>query len=59
MDQTPQQPDEDRPNLIRPKVFSLERLLSHTWPTTREEAEEFVRDIYEQRRLDVSSERND
>jgi hypothetical protein len=59
MSHEPAQPDEDPPSLVRPKVFSLERLLSHTWPSTKEEAEEFVRDIYKHRRPDVSSKRND
>lgn len=46
------------PNLIRTGVFSLDRLLSHIDPGTEEESEEFVRGIYEQRHIDLSSSRN-
>ncbi len=54
----PSQPVEDPPNLIRTDTFSLDRLLSHIYPGTEEESEEFVRRIYEQRRTDLSSDRN-
>lgn len=41
-------------------AFSLERLLSHIDPGTAEESEDFVRQIYAQRRADVStSDRNE
>jgi hypothetical protein len=39
-------------NIVRRKVFSAEDLLKHIDPGPREEAEEFVRLIYEQRRQD-------
>jgi hypothetical protein len=58
MDLFPPQPVKDPPNLIRTGVFSLDRLLSHIDPGTQEECEEFVRRIYEQRHVDLSSERN-
>ena len=58
MDRVPSQPVKDPPNLFRTGVFSLDRLLSHIDPGTEEESEEFVRRIYEQRGIDVSSERN-
>ena len=58
MDRVPQQPVKDPPNLIRTGVFSLDRLLSHIDPGTEEESEEFVRRIYEQRHIDLSSDRN-
>jgi hypothetical protein len=57
MDREPQ-PVKDRPNLVRPKSFSLERLLSHIDPEPEEETEAFVRLIYEQRNIDVASSRN-
>lgn len=58
MDRVPLQPAKDPPNLIRSGAFSLDRLLSHIDPGTREESEEFVRRIYEQRHIDLSSDRN-
>jgi hypothetical protein len=58
MDRVPQQPVQDPPNLTRTGVFSLNRLLSHIDPGTEEESEEFVRRIYEQRHIDLSSDRN-
>ncbi len=58
MDRVPPQPVKDPPNLIRTGAFSLDRLLSHIDPGTEEESEEFVRSIYEQRQIDVSSDRN-
>ena len=58
MDRVPPQPVKDPPNLIRTGVFSLDRLLSHIDPGTEEESEEFVRRIYEQRHIDLSSDRN-
>ena len=48
----------DPPNLIRSGSFSLDRLLSHIDPGTAEESEDFVRLIYKQRHIDVSSDRN-
>ena len=36
----------------------MDRLLSHIDPGPQEESEEFVRRIYEQRHIDVSSDRN-
>ena len=54
----PQQPVEGPPNLIQPASFSLDRLLSHIDPGPPEESEAFVRLIYEQRHIDVSTERN-
>ena len=58
MDRVPPQHVKDPPNLIRASSFSLDRLLSHIDPGPVEESEAFVRLIYEQRHLDVSSERN-
>lgn len=58
MDRVPPPPVKDPPNLIRTGVFSLDRLLSHIDPGTEEETEEFVRRIYEQRHIDISSDRN-
>lgn len=58
MDRVSQQRVQDPPNLIRTGVFSLDRLLSHVDPGSEEEAEEFVRHIYEQRHIDLSSDRN-
>ncbi len=46
------------PNLIRAGSFSLAGLLSHIDPGPVEESVVFVRLIYEQRHIDVSSERN-
>ena len=58
MDRVLPQPVKDPPNLIRSGAFSLDRLLSHVDPGPQEESEEFVRRIYEQRHLDLSSDRN-
>ncbi len=58
MDRVPQQPIKHPPNLIGTGPFSLDRLLSHIDPGPAEESEAFVRAIYEQRRIDVSSDRN-
>lgn len=58
MERLPPQPVEDPPNLSRTGVFSLERLLSHIDPGTAGESEDFVRRIYEQRHIDLSSDRN-
>ena len=58
MDRVPPKPVKKPPNLIRAGSFSLDRLLSHIDPGPVEESEAFVRVIYEQRHLDVSSERN-
>ena len=54
----PEQPVKDPPNLIHSGNFSLERLLRHIDPGPREESEEFVRRIYEQRHIDLSSDHN-
>lgn len=45
--------------LIRTGAFLLDRLLSHVDPGPREESDEFVRCIYEQRNIDLSSDCND
>ena len=58
MDRVPPQPVKDPPNLIRVGSFSLDRLLSHIDPGPVEESEAFVRLIYEQRHIDLSSERS-
>jgi hypothetical protein len=58
MDRVPPQPVKDPPNLIRTGAFSLDRLLSHIDPGTEEESEEFVRRIYEQRHIGLSSNRD-
>jgi hypothetical protein len=55
MDRVPSQPVKDPPNLVRPGSFSLERLLTHSDPGTAEESQDFVRLIYEQRHMDLSS----
>jgi hypothetical protein len=52
------QPVNDPPNLLRNGSFSLELLLSHIDPGPREESEAFVQAVYEQRRIDVSTDRN-
>jgi hypothetical protein len=59
MDRLPSQPVKDPPNLVRAVSFSLDRLLSHIDPGTAQESEDFVRRIYEQRHIDLSSDRND
>ena len=58
MDRLPPRPVKPPPNLTRTVEFSLDRLLSHIDPGTAEESEEFVRRIYEQRHIDLSSDRN-
>jgi hypothetical protein len=58
MDRVPPQPVKDPPNLVRVGSFSLERLLSHVDPGTAKESEDFVRRIYEQRHIDLSSDRD-
>jgi hypothetical protein len=58
MDFMPSQPVKDPPNLIRSGTFTLDRLLSHIDPGPQEESEEFVRRIYEQRHIDLSSDRD-
>jgi hypothetical protein len=58
MDYEPSPPVQDPPNLVRAVSFSLDRLLSHTDPGTAEESEDFVRLIYDQRHMDLSSDRN-
>ncbi len=54
----PLHPVNDPPNLASVESFDLDRLLRQIDPGPAEESEEFVRHIYEQRRLDVSSERD-
>jgi len=44
--------------LTGPESFSLDRLLSHIDPGPAEESEAFVRLIYEQRHIDLCSDRN-
>ena len=58
MDRKPPDAVKNPPNLVRTAPFSLDRLLSHIDPGPAEESEAFVRLIYEQRRTDVSTERN-
>ena len=58
MDRLPAQPVKDSPELIRSGDFTLDRLLSHIDSGPQEESEEFVRRIYEQRHIDLSSDRN-
>lgn len=58
MDRVPPQPVKDPPNLIRLSAFSLDRLVSHIDPATAQESEEFVRHIYEQRHLDLTSDQS-
>ena len=58
MDRVPPEAVKDPANLVRAGSFSLDRLLSHIDPGPAEESEAFVRFIYEQRRTDVSTERN-
>jgi hypothetical protein len=55
MDRALTQPVKDSPNPDQAGSFSLDRLLSHIDPGTAEESEEFVRLIYEQRHIDLSS----
>jgi hypothetical protein len=58
MDRVPSQPVKDPPNLVRAGSSSLERLLSHIDPGTAQESEDFVRLIYEQRHIDLTSGRD-
>jgi hypothetical protein len=58
MDWAPSQPVQDPPNLLRTATFSLDRLLSHIDLGTAEESEDFVHLIYDQRHIDLSSDRN-
>ena len=58
MEYVPPQPVKDPPNLVRNGSFTLDRLLSHVDPGPQEESEEFVRRIYEQRHIDLSSDRD-
>ena len=58
MDRVPSQPVKDPPNLVRAGSFSLDRLLSHIDPGTAKESEDFVRLIYDQRHIDLSSDHN-
>ncbi len=57
MDRVPSSIQEPR-NLLRVYPFSLDRLLSQIDPGPVEETESFVRLIYEQRHVDISSEPN-
>jgi hypothetical protein len=57
MDRVPPHAVKDPPNLVPSHSFSLDRLLSHVDPGPAEESEAFVHLIYEQRHLDVSSDR--
>jgi hypothetical protein len=59
MERVPSQPVTDPPNFVRACPFDLDRLLSRIDPGPAEEAEAYVRLIYEQRRSEVSSKRND
>jgi hypothetical protein len=58
MDRVPSQPVKHPANLIRPESFDFDRLLKHVDPGPAEESEALVRRIYEQRRIDASSEHN-
>jgi hypothetical protein len=58
MDRVPSQPVQDPPNLLRTGPFSLDRLLSHIDPGTAQESEDFVRLIYDQRHIDLSTDCN-
>jgi hypothetical protein len=58
MDRVPSQPVKDPPNLVGAGYFSLDRLLSHVDPGTAKESEDFVRLIYDQRHIDLPSDRN-
>jgi len=58
MNNVPSQPLKNPPNLTRSGAFTLDQLLSHIDPGPREESEEFVDRIYEQRHIDLSSDRN-
>jgi len=58
MERIPLSSVQSPPNLTRTAAFSLDRLLSHIDPGTAQESEDFVRRIYEQRRIDLSSDRN-
>jgi hypothetical protein len=58
MDRLPSRPVKDPPNLVGAASFSMDRLLSHIDPGTAEESEDFVRLIYDQRHIDLSSDRN-
>jgi len=55
MHRVPSQPVKHLPNLTRNGPFDLDRLLGHIDPASAEESEAFVRQIYEQRRIDRSS----
>jgi hypothetical protein len=55
MDRDSPHPVKDSTTLVGPAEFSLDRLLSHTDPAPAVESEAFVRFIYEQRHLDISS----
>jgi hypothetical protein len=58
MEGVPPEAAKGTPNPARIGSFNLDRLLSHVDPGPAEESETFVRLIYEQRRIDVSTERN-
>ena len=59
MDKMQRQSAQGPPNLVRVAQFSLERLLTRIDPGPPEESEEFVRRIYEQRRLETATGVND
>ena len=58
MDRVPLQPLKNPLNLVRRESFDLDRLLSHIDRGPAEESEAVIRFIYEQRHIDVSSERS-
>ena len=51
----PPKPARTSPKAIRAKPFDVDELLKHVDPGTPEEAEEFVRTIYDLRRQDRDS----
>jgi hypothetical protein len=57
VDKASQEPSDNSASLIARGPFSLERLLTHIDPGPAEESEAFVREIYEQRRIDLTSDR--
>lgn len=59
MERKPESPLKDPQPLLRAAPFSLDRLLSHVDPGPDRETEEFVRQIYEQRRREASLDEGD
>ena len=49
MEHVPSQPVKDAANLVRVRLFDLDRLLSHIDPGPAEESEAYVHLIYNQR----------